>query len=70
MLPNGDQAGMASKLNAAWHKANRMPSRASLDQRIAWHLAHAKACSCRSFPASILKQLRRRGMQVAQKRRA
>jgi hypothetical protein len=55
---------MAGKLNATWHKANRMPAKASLDQRIAWHLAHAKACSCRSLPAGILVELKRRGIRV------
>jgi hypothetical protein len=58
---------MASKLNATWHKANRMPAKASLDQRIAWHLAHAKACSCRSLPAGILAELKRRGIRVPSK---
>jgi hypothetical protein len=54
---------MAGKLNATWHRTNRMPVRASLDQRVEWHLAHAKACSCRDLPASILKELKRRGIR-------
>ena len=59
------------KLNAAWHKKNRMPARASLDQRVAWHLAHAKACACRTtLPASILNELRRRGIKPPRKQGA
>jgi hypothetical protein len=56
---------MAGKLNATWHRAHRMPAKASLEQRIAWHLAHAKACACRSsLPDGILRELKRRGIRV------
>jgi hypothetical protein len=61
---------MASKLNATWHRANRMPKNASLDQRITWHLAHARACACRTLPAGILKELKRRGIKPPPRRRA
>ena len=53
---------MPSKLNAAWHRANRMPARAALEQRVEWHLAHAKACGCRDLPAGIVRELERRGI--------
>jgi hypothetical protein len=60
---------MTSKINATWHKANRMPARATLDQRVAWHLAHSKACGCRSdLPASIVAELERRGVNLPPKR--
>lgn len=35
------------KANKSWHEQNRMPKNATLQQRIAWHVAHAKACRCR-----------------------
>ena len=35
-------------MNARWHDAHPMPPRATLDQRVAWHVAHAKACGCRA----------------------
>jgi hypothetical protein len=55
---------MASRINAKWHKANRMPTRATLDQRVVWHLAHLKACGCRTgLPASIVAELKRRGLK-------
>jgi uncharacterized protein YdhG (YjbR/CyaY superfamily) len=44
----------SAKLNAAWHRQNRMPRRASLYQRAVWHLAHARACGCRPIPKSVL----------------
>jgi hypothetical protein len=55
---------MTNRINAVWHKANRMPPRASLDQRVAWHLAHLKACACRTdLPATIAAELERRGVK-------
>ena len=52
-----------SPINAAWHKANRMPAGATLDRRVAWHLAHRKACACRTdLPATIVAELKRRGV--------
>jgi hypothetical protein len=51
-------------MNAAWHKAHRMPPKATLDQRIAWHLAHAKACACRQIPETVRAELKRRGTRV------
>jgi uncharacterized protein YdhG (YjbR/CyaY superfamily) len=44
----------SAKLNAVWHRRNRMPGRASLYQRAVWHLAHARACGCRPIPKSVL----------------
>jgi hypothetical protein len=52
-------------LSADWHDAHPMPSRATLDQRVAWHVAHVKACECRPMPASIVAELKRRGATTA-----
>jgi hypothetical protein len=60
---------MPIKLNAAWHQAHRMPANASLEQRVAWHLAHARACACRSIPKGIVKELARRGIALPSGRR-
>jgi hypothetical protein len=46
------------KTNKLWHERNRMPVRATLDQRIAWHRAHAKHCACRPIPAGIARAIR------------
>jgi len=40
-------------LNREWHRDNRMPPRATREQRIRWHVAHAKVCACRAIPDSI-----------------
>jgi hypothetical protein len=51
-------------LNAAWHKAHRMPPKATLDERVSWHLAHLEACGCRpDLPATIVAELKRRGIK-------
>jgi hypothetical protein len=46
-------------MNATWHKKHRMPKNPTPQQRLDWHLAHAKACKCREMPASVLAELRR-----------
>jgi len=48
-------------MKAAWHDAHRMPPRATLDQRVDWHLAHATACACRPMPSTVVAELKRRG---------
>ena len=60
-------------LNAAWHKAHPMSARATLDERVAWHVDHAKACGCRPMPATVSAELKRRarrgsGKGIAKKR--
>jgi len=51
------------KINEVWHKANLMPKKATMDQRIDWHLSHLAACGCRTdLPESIIAELKRRGI--------
>lgn len=52
------------KLDAAWHKAHPMPKNPTLDQRIEWHLAHARACGCRAIEGKLLAEMRQRGIAV------
>jgi DNA-3-methyladenine glycosylase I len=40
-------------LNSRFHEAHPMPARATLEQRLAWHLEHQKRCGCRPIPASL-----------------
>jgi hypothetical protein len=44
-------------MNREWHKQHKMPGAATEKQRIAWHLAHARNCSCRPFPKGLLAKL-------------
>ena len=56
-------------MNARWHKAHPMPARPTLEQRLRWHAAHARACACRAMPASIRAELARRGTPAASARK-
>jgi hypothetical protein len=51
-------------MNAAWHKTHPMPMGSTLDQRVEWHLAHAKACGCRTMPPTVVTELKRRGLHA------
>jgi len=48
------------KINKTWHQSHRMPVNATLDQRIAWHIEHAKNCGCREMPEKIKAEIRKR----------
>jgi hypothetical protein len=47
-------------INAEWHEKHRMPPRATLEQRIEWHLEHAQHCGCRPIPAKVQAEIRKR----------
>jgi hypothetical protein len=49
-----------SKLNADWHRAHRMPEKATMEQRVQWHREHAQHCACRPTPASVLAAMQDR----------
>jgi hypothetical protein len=56
--------GGMGKINAEWHRANPMPRNPTMEQRIAWHVAHAKACRCREISGKLLEEMKRRGIEV------
>jgi hypothetical protein len=41
-----------------------MPAKATLDQRIAWHVEHAKHCGCRPIEGKIRDEMEKRGIKV------
>ncbi|MBS1903980.1 MAG: hypothetical protein JSS75_09770 [Bacteroidetes bacterium] len=51
---------MPKELNAEWHNDHRMPKNATLDQRIAWHIEHAKHCGCRPMPEKLKAEIAKR----------
>lgn len=52
-------------INAIWHKAHRMPLGATLDQRVAWHVDHARNCGCwPELPPPIVAELKRRRLRI------
>jgi hypothetical protein len=50
------------KLNKSWHAKHRMPLKATLEQRIRWHLQHQKHCSCRPIPAKLAAVMIAKGL--------
>jgi hypothetical protein len=55
---------MPRKMNKQWHEQHVMPKNPSLDERVAWHVDHAKQCGCREIPESIRKELAARKIKV------
>ena len=37
-----------------------MPMNPSFEQRIQWHIEHARNCSCRKIPGAILEEIKKR----------
>jgi hypothetical protein len=54
---------MTSKINKEWHLKNKMPEKASIDQRIEWHLKHLKNCSCRKIEGKLAEEMKKRGIE-------
>jgi hypothetical protein len=52
------------KINKEWHLENKMPKRPTLDQRVEWHVAHAKNCNCRKVKGLILEEIQKRGITI------
>jgi hypothetical protein len=42
-------------MNKLWHDKNKMPAKATLEQRINWHKQHQEHCACREAPKDLLK---------------
>jgi hypothetical protein len=51
---------MATKINKEWHLKHPMPKNPTLDQRVEWHIEHARECKCREIPGSVLKEMQKR----------
>jgi hypothetical protein len=45
-------------MNKQWHAENRMPPKATLEQRIRWHKEHQKHCACREVPKSLISYIK------------
>lgn len=48
------------KINKGWHKKNPMPKNPNINQKIQWHVDHARECACRPIPDGINKKLAER----------
>jgi hypothetical protein len=54
------------QINATWHLRHKMPADPTLDQRVKWHMAHARHCSCSAVDEEILEELKRRYLNTHQ----
>ena len=45
------------KINKEWHLKNKMPKNPTHEERMKWHIEHAKHCTCREMPDSIRKEI-------------
>jgi hypothetical protein len=59
------KSAVSKRINAEWHRNNVMPKNPTLEQRIAWHIEHAKVCGCRAIPPSLLPIINQRKEDVA-----
>lgn len=48
------------KLNKERHFANKMPVKATLDQKIKRHIEHVAHCKCRPMPDKIKQEIQKR----------
>jgi hypothetical protein len=58
---------MKPRLNAEWHRLHRMPVHPTMEQRIAWHRAHARHCACRPIPKPVQDEIARRARRRARR---
>lgn len=52
------------KLNIEWHLAHKMPANPTTEQRIAWHIEHAKHCQCRAIPAKLKAEIEKQNIKT------
>lgn len=43
------------EINIEWHKKNKMPKNATIEQKIKWHEEHARHCCCRDSKKHLLQ---------------
>jgi hypothetical protein len=52
------------KINKEWHLKNVMPKNPTIEQRIKWHIEHARKCKCREIPPKLLEEIRKRNITI------
>ena len=57
---------LESSQNAEWHLKNKIPKNPTLDQRVKWHIEHARNCSCPPLNGEIMEELKKRYMNTHQ----
>ncbi|MFA5052953.1 MAG: hypothetical protein WC565_02770 [Parcubacteria group bacterium] len=52
------------KLNAKWHLTHKMPKNPTLDEKVKWHIEHAKNCKCRPLGGKISEEIKKKGIKI------
>jgi len=47
-------------INKEWHQKHKMPKNPTEEQRIKWHIAHHKNCSCWPIPKKLADEIKKR----------
>jgi len=47
-----------------WHEQNRMPKNPTPQQRVEWHIEHARNCQCRPIPDGVIALLKALGVEA------
>jgi hypothetical protein len=48
------------KINILWHEKHKLPANTTLDQRVEWHMEHARRCPCPPGDEDIWEELNKR----------
>lgn len=51
-------------INGEWHRKHKMPKNPTMEQRIDWHLAHARNCGCRKIEGKLAVEMKKRGIKI------
>lgn len=43
---------------------NKMPKNPTMDQKVEWHIDHARNCDCRPIDSKILEEIIRRDVNI------
>jgi hypothetical protein len=49
-------------ISREWHAIHKLGRKATLEERLSWHVKHAANCDCREMPPTIKRELKARGL--------
>lgn len=52
--------------NVEWHSKNNLPENPTFDQRVRWHIDHARNCPCPPLDGEMLDEIKKRYMSTHQ----
>jgi hypothetical protein len=52
-------------MNTDWHSEHVLGAKASMEERVRWHLQHTAKCACRPIPKDVQDAIDRKATQTA-----